>query len=53
MVMKTASCISGPLNTLVILKKLNEPVFYWAELYKQHYGLETTMSYGIFWTLWV
>jgi len=28
MVMKTASCISGPLNTLVILKKLNEPVFY-------------------------
>lgn len=51
MVMKIASCISGQVNTPIILKSLIEPVLFWAELYKQHYSLETTISYGIFWTL--
>jgi len=51
MVMKIASCISGQVNTPIILKSLIEPALFWAELYKQHYSLETTMSYGIFWTL--
>jgi len=54
MAMKTASCILGPVNTLmIILKNLIEPVLFWAELHKQHYSLETTMYCGIFQTLWV
>jgi len=45
--MKTAPRSSGPVNIPIILKSLIEPVLS-AELYKQHYSLETTMSYGIF-----